>query len=211
MSRGRVLVVDDEPQNRRLFGTLLVREGYTVESAQDGTEALDRIERHPPDLVLLDVQMPGVNGFEVCRRLKTEARTRLIPVVLVTGLTAREDRLLGIDAGADDFLSKPVDREELRVRVSSLLRVKRYTDQLESAEAIILEPGADHRGARRLHAGTLRASGVLRDDVGQEPEPRRSRARRAPPRCVSPRHRQDRYSRRGAAQDQRVDVRPNTS
>ncbi len=138
MKRGRVLIVDDEPQNRALFSTLLEREGYSVEVAADGVEALDKIELEAPDLILLDVQMPRVNGFEVCRRVKGDDRRRLIPIVLVTGLAAREDRIRGIEAGADDFLAKPVDRDELRARVGSLIRVKQYTDQLESAEAIIM-------------------------------------------------------------------------
>jgi putative two-component system response regulator len=133
-----VLIVDDEEANRRLFGRLLSRDGYEVESAGNGAEAVEAIERRPPDVVLLDVRMPGDDGFKVCQRLKSQARTRLIPIVLVTGLTAREDRIRGIEAGADDFLSKPVDREELSARVASLIRVKQYTDQLESAEAIIL-------------------------------------------------------------------------
>jgi len=133
-----VLVVDDEEANRRLFGRLLAREGYDVEVARSGDEAVAAIERQPPDIVLLDVRMPGDDGFKVCRRLKSQARTRLIPVVLVTGLSAREDRIRGIEAGADDFLSKPVDREELSARIASLIRVKQYTDQLESAESIIL-------------------------------------------------------------------------
>jgi putative two-component system response regulator len=136
--RGHVLIVDDEEANRRLFGRLLSRDGYDVEIAASGDEAVAAIERQPPDLVLLDVRMPGEDGFKVCRRLKSQARTRLIPVVLVTSLTAREDRIRGIEAGADDFLSKPVDREELSARIASLIRVKQYTDQLESAESIIL-------------------------------------------------------------------------
>jgi putative two-component system response regulator len=130
--------VDDEAPNRRLFTALLTRDGHKVDSAADGAAALAAVESGDYDLILLDIQMPGLGGFEVCRHLKELPRTRLIPIVMVTGCSAREDRIYGIQAGADDFLTKPVDSDELKARVSSLVRVKRYTDQLESAEAIIL-------------------------------------------------------------------------
>jgi putative two-component system response regulator len=137
-SSGSVLVVEDAAANLELLVHLLKTQGYTVRSAINGEEALESIERYPPDLILLDVQLPGVDGFEVCRRVKQNPATRLIPVVLVTALQAREDRIEGIDAGADDFLSKPFDPQELNARIRSLLRLKRYTDELDSAESIIL-------------------------------------------------------------------------
>jgi putative two-component system response regulator len=96
------------------------------------------VEGQNPDLILLDVQLPGLDGFEICRRVKQIPETRLIPVVMVTGLQARDDRIAGINAGADDFLVKPFDVGELQARVRSLLRLKRYTDELDSAEAVIL-------------------------------------------------------------------------
>jgi putative two-component system response regulator len=133
-----ILAVDDEQINLDLLVRLLSQHGYQVETALDGEAALLAIERLPPDLVLLDIQLPGIDGFEVCRRIKQNPATRLIPVVLVTGLNAREHKIRGIDAGADDFLSKPFDTAELRARVQSLVQLKRYTDDLDSAESVIL-------------------------------------------------------------------------
>lgn len=134
---GHVLVVDDEDANLRLLTRLLEREGYTVSRARTGQQALDQVARQHPDVVLLDVMMPGLNGFDTCRALKRRPDTRLIPVVLVTALQSSSDRLEGIDAGADDFLTKPFSAPELRARVRSLLRIKRYTDDLESADDVI--------------------------------------------------------------------------
>ena len=135
---GRILVADDLEPNRNLLAGLLTREGYTVRTAVDGMEALAAIEHERPDLVLTDVLMPHMTGFELCRRLKGNPDTRLIPVVLVTSLKEREDRIEGINAGADDFLSKPVDPHELKARVRSLVRLKRFTDDLDCAESVIL-------------------------------------------------------------------------
>lgn len=134
--RARVLVVDDEEFNRKLLTRLLTAE-YNVVTAPDGELALALLETVDVDLVLLDVRLPGMDGFEVCARLKKLDRTRLVPVVLVTGLGAREHRIRGINAGADDFLTKPFDAEELHARVGSLVKLKEYTDALESAEAIL--------------------------------------------------------------------------
>jgi putative two-component system response regulator len=135
---GRILVVDDIEANRALVRALLMRDGYHVDLVADGVTALASIRRQPPDLILLDVMMPTPNGFDVCRLLKADAATRLIPVVLITALQQSEDRIEGFDAGADDFISKPFNAHELRARVRSLLRIKRYTDDLDSAEAVIL-------------------------------------------------------------------------
>ena len=135
---GRVLVVDDVEANRSLVTALLTRDGYEIEVVADGRSALDSVHRDPPDLVLLDVMMPGLNGLDVCRALKADAVTRLIPVVLITALCQSEDRVQGLDAGADDFITKPFNAHELRARVRSLLRIKRYTDDLDSAESVIL-------------------------------------------------------------------------
>jgi putative two-component system response regulator len=112
-------------------------EGYQVSTAQDGEEALAKVEAVPPDLILLDVVMPKLDGYEVCRRLKSDARTILIPVVMITSLQATEQRIRGIEAGADDFLSKPFNRQELMTRVRSLLKLKRHTDELENAETVL--------------------------------------------------------------------------
>lgn len=133
-----VLVVDDQDGNARLLERLLAREGHHVRRARHGAEALTMIASAPPDLVVMDVLMPGLDGFETCHRLKTDPATRLIPVALVTALQDTRDRIRGLEAGADDFVSKPVKRAELTARVRALLRLKRYTDELDSAESVIL-------------------------------------------------------------------------
>ncbi|MGH9804244.1 MAG: HD-GYP domain-containing protein [Candidatus Acidiferrales bacterium] len=132
-----ILVVDDNSAVRELLAELLRVQGFEAVTASDGEAALAEFSRRQPDLVLLDVVMPGLDGFEVCRRLKKDPEHRLTPVVLVTGLSATEDRVRGIEAGADDFLSKPVDRTELFARVRSLLSLKAHTDELERAEAVL--------------------------------------------------------------------------
>ena len=124
--------------NRRLVASILTRDGYLLEFADDGRTALDLVERDHPDLVLMDVMMPHVNGFEACQALKRNPATRLVPVVLVTALQNSEDRIRGLDAGADDFISKPFNAHELRARVRSLIRIKRYTDDLDTAESVIV-------------------------------------------------------------------------
>jgi putative two-component system response regulator len=134
---GKILVADDESAARSGLEVLLRLQGYEVISTADGCSALEQCARFRPDLVLLDVVMPGLDGFSVCRRLKADPETRLTPVVLITGLSATEDRIRGIDAGADDFLGKPLDRSELLARVGSLLKLKAYTDELEHAESIL--------------------------------------------------------------------------
>lgn len=132
-----ILVVDDEPANRELMVALLEPQGYTVLTAEDGQEALDSFAKHQPDLLLLDVMMPKMDGVEVCRRLKKNPETRLTPVVLVTALSALDDRVRGLEAGADDFLGKPVERTELMARVRALLSMKAHTDELERAESVL--------------------------------------------------------------------------
>jgi len=132
-----ILVVDDNGAVRELLAELLRVQGFEVVTASDGEAALAEFSRQQPALVLLDVVMPGLDGFDVCRRLKQDPEHRLTPVVLVTGLSATEDRVRGIEAGADDFLSKPVDRTELFARVRSLLSLKAHTDELERAEAVL--------------------------------------------------------------------------
>lgn len=133
-----VLVVDDNESSARLLERLLTVDGYKVRTARDGPEALAIVAGEHPDLVLLDVVMPKLDGFETCRRLKHDPATRLVPVVLVTALHDRSDRIRGLEAGADDFLSKPFNAAELSARMRSLLRIKRITDELDSAESVIL-------------------------------------------------------------------------
>lgn len=132
-----ILVADDSEASRDLLATLLRAEGYSVTCAEDGQQALEALRTHRVDLALLDVVMPQANGFDVCQAMKAMPETRLIPVVLVTGLHSAKDRIHGIQCGADDFLKKPVSKEELLARVHSLLRIKHFTDELESAESVL--------------------------------------------------------------------------
>ncbi len=125
----RILVVDDTPANIKLLGDLLRMKGYEVETAANGEQALEAIARRAPDLVLLDIMMPGLNGYEVCRKIRETPATALLPVVLATSLDPAQERVKGIEAGADDFLSKPVNQAELFARVKSLLRIKDLQDQ----------------------------------------------------------------------------------
>ena len=135
---GSVLIVDDVAGNVRLVESLLAPDGHAVRSAGDGAEALRLVRAEPPDLILMDVLMPNMDGFQACRALKQDLFTRLIPVVLVTSLDDSGSRLRGIEAGADDFISKPFNGPELRARVRSLLRIKLYTDDLESAKGELI-------------------------------------------------------------------------
>ncbi len=134
----RVLIVDDSPAFTEALKRLVMAEGFTAEVVHDSEAVVGAVAQFTPDVILLDVELPGASGFEVCRRLKRNEATRLIPVVLLTGLVGREHRLAGIEAGADDFLTKPFDSSELTARVRSLSRLKRYTDELESAESVIV-------------------------------------------------------------------------
>jgi adenylate cyclase len=126
----RLLVVDDTPVNLKLLADLLIAKGYAVELATSGPEALKRLESDSVDLVLLDVMMPGMSGYEVCRKIRDNPATAMLPVVMVTALDPGQERVKGIEAGADDFLSKPIHQPELLARVRSLLRVKSLWDQL---------------------------------------------------------------------------------
>ena len=137
-----VLVVDDGEINRALVEAFLSDLDCRLRSAEDGPSALAAIDRETPDLVLLDVQMPGMDGYEVCRRIKAGPRGRLLPVVMLTALDNSNDRVLALEAGADDFMSKPVDRVELVARVRSALRLKAVYDTLDSAEQVIFSLAA---------------------------------------------------------------------
>lgn len=134
---GTILVVDDLEAVLRLMVDILSAEGYRVLKAHDGDEALEVVAREQPDLVISDVRMPRCDGFELCRALKAAASTRLIPVVLMTGASEAHDRIHAIEAGAHDFVRKPIDQAELKVRVRSLMQIKRYTDDLDSAEQVL--------------------------------------------------------------------------
>ena len=138
----RILVVDDHPSIAGLMKQLLSMRGYEVVTAPDAEQAQEEVRRQPPDLILSDVRMPpGKSGYELCRELKADPATRLIPFVLITGLTDGTEKLRGIEAGADDFLNKPVLAEELTARVTSLLRVKEFTDELETVDSVLCTLG----------------------------------------------------------------------
>ena len=134
---GTVLVADDQAANRELLEELLTPQGCKVITVQDGAAALEELTRTQFDLVLLDVMMPHLNGFEVCEKIKNNPDTYLIPVIMITALSDKQDRIEGIKVGADDFLSRPLDRTELLARVRSLLKLKQRTDELERAESVL--------------------------------------------------------------------------
>ncbi|HYY17035.1 MAG TPA: response regulator, partial [Gammaproteobacteria bacterium] len=125
----KILAVDDNEQNLTLIRAILRRHGYEPLLARSGEEALRQVLQDPPDLIILDVMMPGMDGIEVCRRLKDNDETRLIPIVIMTALNQPEDKIRGIEAGADDFLTKPVNQQELMARVTTALKLKRTIDR----------------------------------------------------------------------------------
>src|SRR2546422_8001172 len=139
---GKILVVDDTAVNVKLLADLLGVKGYAVVTAASGKDALEKVEAEKPDLVLLDVMMPGMTGYEVCRKLRQNPATAMLPVVMVTALDPAQERVKGIEAGADDFLTKPIHQAELLARVRPLLRIKELWDQLGELNRP-LEPGVD--------------------------------------------------------------------
>ena len=130
MTAAKILVVDDTPSNVKLLADVLGARGYTVVTAASGPEALEAVDRERPDLVLLDVMMPGMSGYDVCRKLRANPSTTMLPVVMVTALDPGPERVKGIEAGADDFLTKPIHQPEILARVRSLLRIKSLYDEL---------------------------------------------------------------------------------
>ena len=139
MSVPRILVVDDVPQNVKLLEQLLMLSGYEVVTASSGAEALQKVASANPDLVLLDVVMPNMSGYEVCRAIRSNPATQLLPVVMVTALDPAEERVKGIEVGADDFLSKPINQPELLARVKSLLRIRSLNDEVARQKAELAE------------------------------------------------------------------------
>lgn len=155
-----ILVVDDQPQNIELLDAYLVHQNYEIITARSGEEALWEINGNKIDLVLLDVMMPGMDGFEVIRRVRQDEKYRLLPIILVTALREAEDRVKGIEAGCDDFISKPVDKMELLARVRSLLKVKAYNDllmnyQKELESDVIKRTGELKRALEKIKAASL--------------------------------------------------------
>lgn len=133
----KVLIVDDEEKNLKLMAAILMNYGYGYETAKNGIEALEKTKTFSPDLIFLDVMMPEMNGYETCKKLKQDQSTKHIPIVMVTALTDRDSRIKGLEAGANDFLTKPVDATELMVRAKNLLRVKEFEDFLKQHNELL--------------------------------------------------------------------------
>src|SRR6202167_303625 len=163
----RILVVDDHASITGLMSQLLTLRGYDVVTAADAEEAEAEVRRQAPDLILSGVKMPGKSGYELCRALKGDPATRLIPFVLITGLTDSTDKLRGIEAGADDFLNKPVLAEELTARVKSLLRVKEFTDELETADSVLCTLGLIVEGRDPYTEGHCERLSARAADLGR--------------------------------------------
>jgi len=155
MEKKTILIVDDEEKNVKLMRAILAAEGYHALPALGGQEALNVVSDAPPDLILLDIMMPGINGFEVCERLKGNEETRSIPIVMVTALKEKEHRLKAMELGADDFLTKPVDHVELLIRVKSLLRIKSYHDDLLENNEKLLMAYEDLRDLEKMKEGLI--------------------------------------------------------
>ncbi len=155
MNPPKILIVDDQPVNVKLLSGILASEDYSVIEAYNGKEALEVVQKEKPDLVLLDVMMPQIDGFEVCRQLKEDRSTRLIPVLMVTALQDKEHRFQAMESGADDFLTKPVDRIELLIRVKSLLRIKKYSDDLVKSYEILHKKNQQLREIEQAREGLM--------------------------------------------------------
>lgn len=164
--KARILIVDDLAANREILTGLLEAEGHDLDTASDGLEALEHATANPPDLILMDVTMPRLTGFEACRRLKADPRTELVPIVLITGLLAREDRIQGIAAGCDDFLTKPVDSEQLLARTRTLLRTKALVDELEQAENVLVSLATALDAKDNYTSGHSQRVGTYAEDLG---------------------------------------------
>lgn len=163
----RILVVDDQPSIAGLMGQLLSMRGYDVVTASDAQQGEAEVRRQAPDLILSDVRMPGKSGYDFCRELKSDPATRLIPFVLITGLTDSVDKVRGIEAGADDFLNKPVLAEELTARVKSLLRVKEFTDELETVDSVLCTLGLIVEGRDPYTEGHCERLATRAGDLGR--------------------------------------------
>ncbi len=133
----KILIVDDVPENIEIIEDIISEHPYEILKAYNGEEALQKVEAHSPDLILLDAIMPGLSGFEVAKRIKADRINRLIPIIMITALDGREDRLKGLKAGVDDFVSKPFNIFELLARIRNLIKLREYVNELENAEEVI--------------------------------------------------------------------------
>ena len=163
----RILVVDDQPSIAGLMSQLLTMRGYDVVTASNAEQAEAEVRQQAPDLILSDVMMPGKSGYDLCRALKDNPATRLIPFVLITGLSDSGDKVRGIEAGADDFLNKPVLAEELIARVKSLLRLKEFTDELETVDSVLCTLGLIVEGRDPYTEGHCERLAVHAADLGR--------------------------------------------
>lgn len=163
----RILVVDDQPSIAGLMSQLLSMRGYDVITASNAEQGEAEVRRQAPDLILSDVMMPGKSGYDFCRALKENPATRLIPFVLITGLSDSSDKVRGIEAGADDFLNKPVLAEELIARVRSLLRLKEFTDELETVDSVLCTLGLIVEGRDPYTEGHCERLSVRAAELGR--------------------------------------------
>lgn len=162
-----ILVADDDHKNIKIMKTMLSSMGYNVLACDSGTSALSVIRENPPDLVLLDIMMPNMDGYEICRRIKGRESTRQIPVILLTALNDKESKIRGIEAGADDFISKPPDRNELLARIKSLIKVKNLNKKLASFESILFSIANTVEAKDRYTRGHIRRVADLAVSIGK--------------------------------------------
>jgi len=146
----KILIVDDEERNLKLLDVMLSNYGYASETAKNGIEALEKTQSYKPDLILLDIMMPEMDGYETCRRLRENPETQHIPIVMVTALADRDSKIRGLEAGANDFLTKPVDKTEVIIRAKNLLRIKEFEDFLKHHDKLLEAEVAERTGQLRL-------------------------------------------------------------
>ncbi|MGD9898436.1 MAG: HD-GYP domain-containing protein [Calditrichaceae bacterium] len=164
--RPKILIVDDSAENIEIIEHILEDLNYDISEAFNGTEALEKINKINPDLILLDVVMPGMSGFEVARHIKSRPDTRLIPIIMVTALDGQQDRLKGLNAGVDDFITKPVNIFELRARINNLLRLREYINELEHAEQVIFSLARTVEAKDRYTEGHCERLSTLAEKLG---------------------------------------------
>ena len=169
MRKHTILVVEDDRQVRNMLKAIMEHAGYAVDVADDGAEGMLRIRERLPDLVLLDIDMPRINGYQICQSIKSDPRTRLLPVVFLTGRDRSDDRLQAWGMDADDFLTKPFQSVEVVARCRALLRVKDLVDELDSAQSIVFSLARAMEAKSPPYAGPQRTGNGLCVDVGNPP------------------------------------------